>query len=64
MVVTRAFCTGQWEAAHRERSSLLSFLRRVSGVGTMFDVRRNTDYDAQDNVGRYLNQPAVRVWHV
>jgi hypothetical protein len=54
-------CTERWAEAHKTREELLEFLTCVSGVGTLLDHRRYEDYDADKNVDRYLNQPAVKV---
>ncbi len=51
---------GLWEEAHQARESLLGYLTRASGVGTLLDTRRARDYDPDLAVDRYLNQPAVQ----
>ena len=53
-------CAGLWAEAHTARESLLGYLTRASGVGTLLDTRRARDYDPDLAVDRYLNQPAVQ----
>ena len=50
-----------WARASRERGGLLDYLKEAIGAGTMLDTRRTFDYDSQQLVDQYLNQPEVKV---
>lgn len=52
---------GAWKEAHAQREELMGCIMKWSGVGTLEDMRRFRDYDADKTVDRYLNQPAVKV---
>ena len=52
---------GAWKEAHAQREELMSRIIEWSGVGTLEDMRRFRDYDADHLVDKYLNQPAVKV---
>ena len=54
-------CTGNWSQASQQRQDIVDFLQNCSGVGTMLDVRRYSDYDANDTVSHYLNLAPVKV---
>jgi len=52
---------GRWKEAHAHREELMGQIIKWSGVGTMEDMRRYRDYDADKTVDRYLNEPDVKV---
>lgn len=43
------------------RSELLSYIQSASGVATLYDVRRATDYDAGGAIDVFINRPDVKV---
>jgi hypothetical protein len=53
--------TGAWKEAHEQREALMARILEWSGVGTLEDMRRFRDYDADHLVDKFLNQPAVKV---
>lgn len=47
--------------AHEAREALLQYIQACSGVASLYDVRRWREYDAADNVGKFVNRPDVKV---
>ena len=40
---------------------MLAYISYASGVATLYDVRRATDYDAGQGVDVFVNRPDVKV---
>ncbi len=51
---------GHWAKAHSVREGLLAYIQQVSGVATLYDVRRTQEYDAENHVDRLVNLPKVK----
>lgn len=43
------------------REEVLAYISKSSGVATLYDVRRATDYDAGHGVDVFVNRPDVKV---
>jgi vitellogenic carboxypeptidase-like protein len=57
--IVRLIDMEEWDAAHRARDELLTYLEKAAGVATLLDVRRAAPY--RDHVvADYLNQAEVR----
>ena len=52
---------GRWKEAYAHREELMGQIIKWSGAGTLEDMRRYRDYDADKTVDRYLNEPDVKV---